>query len=109
MTERAEFARVRKLGKSRPGRYLVVSVLRDDELEHFKLGLIVTKKVGKAHERNLLRRRFRAIVQNYGDQLKPGYRIVTIARWRAIGASYGELERDWLRLARYFELFESEG
>jgi len=37
---RSEFARVRELGKSRPGRYLVVSVLRSDELEHFKYGLI---------------------------------------------------------------------
>jgi len=108
MTERAEFARLRELGKSRPGRYLVVSVLRDEDLDHFKLGLIVTKKVGRANERNLLRRRFRAIIQKYGEQLKPNCRIVTIARWRAVEASYRELEKDWLKQARYFKLFKQE-
>lgn len=108
MTDRAEFAQVRENGKSRPGRYLVVSVLRDDALSHFKIGLIVTKKVGKAHERNLLRRRFRAIIQKYGEQLKPDRRIVTIARWRAVEASYEELERDWLKQARHFGLFKEE-
>lgn len=100
MNLRAEFARVREQGESRPGRYLVVSVLRSDELDHPRVGYITTKKVGKAHERNQLRRRFRAIVQNCGEKIDPHYYIVTIARWRAKEASYDQLERDWLKQAR---------
>lgn len=106
MTQRAEFARVRECGKSRPGRYLVVSVLQESELNHFKLGFIVTKKVGKAHMRNLLRRRFRAIIQKHGDKLKTDRYVVTIARWRAVEASFHELEQDWLKQARHFGLFK---
>ncbi|MFT6793536.1 MAG: ribonuclease P protein component [Rubritalea sp.] len=99
ITQRAEFARSRELGISRPGRYLVLSVLHQADLDHFKTGFITTKKVGKAHQRNLLRRRFRAIIQHHGERINPHYYIVTIARWRAKEASYQELEKDWLKQA----------
>jgi len=108
MTQRAEFARVREGGESRPGRYLVVSVLRSDELDHLRVGYITTKKVGKAHQRNLLRRRFRAIVQDCGESIDPQYYIVTIARWRAKDASYEELKRDWLKTARKLGIFTQD-
>ncbi|MGJ8672557.1 ribonuclease P protein component [Rubritalea sp.] len=107
MNHRAEFARVRELGESRPGRYLVVSTLPAAELEHFKLGLITTKKVGKAHQRNYLRRVFRSIIQKHGESLREDCYIVTIARWRATEASYEELEREWLKLTRKLGLFTS--
>lgn len=106
ITHRAEFARVRELGKSRPGRYLVVSTLRAEELEHFKSGLITTKKVGRAHQRNYFRRVFRSILQKHGDSIRDDHYIVTIARWRASEASYAELEREWLRLARKLEILK---
>ena len=108
MNQRAEFARVRERGESRPGRYLVVSVLRSDELDHPRVGYITTKKVGKAHQRNLLRRRFRAIVQDCGDSIDPQLYIVTIARWRAKEASYKDLERDWLKQARKLGVFKQD-
>lgn len=108
INHRAEFARVRELGKSRPGRYLVVSVLRSDELEHFKYGLITTKRVGKAHQRNYFRRVFRSIMQNHGELICKDYYIVTIARWRASEASYEELEREWIKLAGKLGVLKSE-
>jgi len=108
MTKRADFARSREHGRSRPGRYLVLSVLEDRGLDHFRTGFITTKKVGKAHQRNLLRRRFRAIIQNNGESLSSQYYIVTIARWRAIEASYEELERDWLKQAKKLGILKVE-
>ncbi len=108
ISHRSEFARVRELGNSRPGRYLVVSALHSDELEHFKYGLITTKKVGKAHQRNYFRRVFRSIMQNHGELICEDYYIVTIARWRASEASYEELEREWLKLARKLGVLKSE-
>jgi len=108
MTERAEFARCREYGKSRPGRYLVLSVLHEAELDHFRTGFITTKKVGKAHQRNLLRRRFRAIIQKHGERIDSHYYIVTIARWRAIEASFAELEADWLKQAKKLGVINSE-
>lgn len=108
MTQRAEFARVRELGKSRPGRFLVLSVLHTAELEHLKLGFITTKKVGKAHERNLLRRRFRSIVVKNGEKLRSDFYIVTIARWRAIEATQAELEKEWMKLANKLGIIQAD-
>lgn len=108
MSQRAEFARSREHGKSRPGRYLVLSVLHEADLEHFRTGYITTKKVGRAHQRNLLRRRFRAIVQSHGEKIDPHYYIVTIARWRATEASYQELEKDWLKQANKLGILKPE-
>ena len=99
MKSRAEFAQVRELGRSRSGRYLVVSVLDSTELEHFKYGLITTKKIGKAHQRNYLRRVVRSIMTSHGEMIASTKYVVTIARWRAPEASYQELEREWLKLA----------
>lgn len=108
MKHRAEFARVRELGRSRPGRYLVVSTLRAEELEHFKYGLITTKKVGRAHQRNYLRRVFRSIAQKHGESFREDRYIVTIARWRASEASFEELEREWLKLASKLGVLKPE-
>lgn len=108
MKSRAEFAQVRESGRSRSGRYLVVSVLESDELEHFKYGLITTKKVGKAHQRNYLRRVVRSIMSANGEQIMSNKYVVTIARWRATEASYQELEREWLKLARKLGALQPE-
>ncbi len=100
MSASSEFAKVRQQGEAKPGRYLVLSTLEDEEVDRIKVGLITTKKVGKAHTRNLLRRRFRAIIQKHGENLQTGRYIVTIARWRAAEATYQQLESDWLRTAK---------
>lgn len=101
---RSEFAKVRQHGKSSAGRYLVLGALHDPELDRFKVGYITTRKIGKAVERNHIRRRFRAIVNQHGHRILPGFYLVTIARYRAPGATFDELERDWLKQARRLKI-----
>lgn len=100
MSRRSDFSRVRAQGKSKAGRNMVLSVLRQEELEHFKVGIIVTKKVGKAHQRNFFRRRVRSLFQKHGETLENGCYYVVIGRWRAVTASYAELEKEWLYLTK---------
>ena len=60
----------------------------------------------KAHDRNLLRRRFRALVQAHAPDFPEIRRfLVTIARPGAAQATFAELEADWLRQARRLGLF----
>ena len=61
-----------------------------------RLGLTVTAKVGKAHTRNLVRRRLREIYRLHEDGLRPGFDMVVVARTRAASAAYGRLEREFL-------------
>ena len=106
MNRRDEFVLCREKGVSKPGKFMVLSTLEDNSLEFSKFAYITTKKVGKAHQRNAIRRKLRAITQKYGDSLKGKRYLVVIVRWRAVDASFEELERDWVKLARKLNIIE---
>jgi len=101
MRQRAEFQRVKSTGRAKAGRFVILSTLEDASLDFLRTGFITTKRCGKAHERNLLRRRFRALVQTHAPEFAdPRRYLVTIARPGAAMADFSELEADWLRQAR---------
>jgi ribonuclease P protein component len=101
MTSRAEFARVKNTGQAKAGRFVILSTLADPALQSLRTGFITTKRSGKAHDRNLLRRRFRALVQQHAPEFPDMRRyLVTIARPGAAQADFSDLEADWLRQAR---------
>jgi ribonuclease P protein component len=105
MTRRAEFSHVRTAGESRAGRFLVLSTLADPALPHLKVAFITTRKVGKAHERNLIRRRLRAVIRAHASELIDPLRfVVTIARFGAAKASFAELEAEWVKQARRLKI-----
>ena len=108
MTRRVEFARVRKEGESAAGKFFVLATLADPSIEHVKLGFITSRRVGKAVTRNLIRRRFRALLSKHGDRLESGRYLVMVARHRAGEATFHELERDWLRLARRLKILRRQ-
>ncbi len=99
MTRRNEFARVRREGKSVSGRYFVMATHAEPSVEHLKVGLITSRRVGKAVVRNKIRRRLRSLLSKHGDKLQSGRYLVMVARQRACEATFQELEHEWLRLA----------
>jgi ribonuclease P protein component len=110
MTRRQDFLRVRTTGQAKAGRFVVLSTLADPALEHLMVAFITTRKTGKAHDRNLLRRRFRAMIQQHGELFSDDKRyLITIARPGAAKADFAELERDWLRQARRLGLIPRPG
>jgi ribonuclease P protein component len=106
ITHRADFSRVKNTGQAKAGRFVILSTLADPALASLRTGFITTKRCGKAHDRNLLRRRLRALVQTHAPGFAQHHRfLVTIARPGAAHASFTELEADWLRQARRLGLF----
>ncbi|MEI8037695.1 MAG: ribonuclease P protein component [Verrucomicrobiota bacterium] len=106
MTSRADFARVKTTGQAKAGRWVILSTLAEPTLGTLRTGFITTKRSGKAHDRTLLRRRFRALVQAHAPEFCEIHRfLVTIARPGAAQATFAELEADWLRQARRLGLF----
>lgn len=95
ITQRQEFSRVRKQGKTYRGHYMLLGVLRDDEVPDLKIGYITTRRLGNAVTRNRVRRRLRGIFQRLGDGLKHGYYLVVIPRAAAASASSEALEKEW--------------
>lgn len=110
MNQRAEFARTRIDGHAKHGKFLILSTLADPSLPGIKTGFITTRRCGKAHDRNRLRRRLRSILQAHAPGFADSRRfLVTIARPGSTQASFAEIEADWLRLARRLALFPTEG
>lgn len=86
-----DFSAARQRGKRWHHPLLVLNVLPDG-LPHSRFGFVVSRQVGKAAARNLLKRRLRAACRFWLPHLVTGYDIVIIARPAASEASYQELE-----------------
>ena len=65
-----------------------------------RVGVTVSKKLGKAVVRNRVRRRLREVYRLNESRFLPGWDIVVVARGRAIEASFSELTKAYLTLAK---------
>jgi ribonuclease P protein component len=99
LTRSAEFALVKKEGKSWTGKHLTLGILRRANESITRLGIVTTRRLGHAVIRNRVRRRLREVFRLNQNRLISGLWIVTVARVSAGEATFQQLERDWLRLA----------
>ncbi|MEQ1860890.1 MAG: ribonuclease P protein component [Chthoniobacteraceae bacterium] len=100
LARNSEFERVRAEGKAEHGRYMLCSVAPCGDAGAARIGIITSRRVGSAVERNRVRRRFRELVRADRSQLATGFWVVLIARARAVGATFAELRDEWRRLAK---------
>ena len=96
----AEFDRVKRGGTSWHGRFMVLSVLKDSPSAETRVGIITSRRVGGAVERNRVRRRFREMVRLARPGFQSSLWLVLIARKGAAEAPYQALQCEWLQLAR---------
>ncbi|HEY1509795.1 MAG TPA: ribonuclease P protein component [Solirubrobacteraceae bacterium] len=81
LTRSADFDRVFRHGRSHAGRELVLYVFpRGDEETPPRLGLSVSRKVGGAVDRNLVKRLLREAFAAESERLPPGTDVVVVAR-----------------------------
>ena len=65
-----------------------------------RVGITVSKKLGKAHIRNRIRRRVREVYRLNEAAFRPGWDIVVVVRGKAIDASFAQLTESYLSLAK---------
>lgn len=97
LAHRSEFLQVKAEGRAHSGRYLTLGVLPGRPAS--RVGLITSKRVGGAVDRNRVRRRLRELARMTRSEWAPGVWIVAIARRAAVTASFAELQAEWMRLA----------
>ncbi len=93
-----QFQKVYKHGKSSAAKNTVLFIRRND-LEYNRLGISVSKKVGKSVVRHRLKRLYIEVFRQLkGKFIKNGYDLVVIGRKGAGTLSYKEVYREMERL-----------
>jgi ribonuclease P protein component len=93
-----EFQEVFKKGKSTANRQFVIYSLKKEDQQVFRIGLSVSKKVGKAVTRNRIKRSVKEIFHKYSEQLQPGRDYVVIARIPTANMDFHEIEKSLLHV-----------
>ena len=73
-----------------------------------RVGITVSKKLGKAHIRNRTRRRIREVYRLNEEKFRPGWDIVVVARSKAVDAPFDALTKSYLSLAKKAGLLAEE-
>ena len=79
--------------------YLVLYARKNRTLTN-RVGITVSKKLGKAHIRNRTRRRLREVYRLNEAQFQSGWDIVIVARSNAVDAPFENLTKSCLTLAK---------
>ncbi len=108
LKENRQYRRLYQKGTSAVSRSMVI-YCRKNYLDHDRLGVTVSVKLGHAVVRNRARRRLREVYRLNLDRLKTGYDIVLVARGRTLTASWKELNETFLKLCRKLGLLERDG
>lgn len=94
-----DFQVVYRQGTSYANRYLVMYV-KENHLEKNRIGISVSKKVGKSVVRHRLTRLIRESYRLNEQKFRSGLDIVVVARVNAKGRSCQEIEKALLHLGR---------
>lgn len=86
----------------------VVLYFCTSKTKDIKVGFAVTKKIGKAHIRNLVRRRLREIMQKQIPSLKQNYNIIVVAKDQIQNASFATAESEICFLLKKANLIHDE-
>lgn len=104
----AEFQKVFSKHRSLGGKYVVLYYAEDKDEKGVKVGLSVSRKVGKAVERNRIKRRLSEIMRFYLPFVKEGTHLILIARPAIKDAAFGEIEKEVGYLLKKAGLYRHE-
>jgi ribonuclease P protein component len=92
-----DFKRVRDEGKS-TAHPLIVLITADGTAETSRAGIITSKSIGKAAQRNRVRRQLRAILSSLMPKLKGNVDMIIIARKAILNAEFCDIRKAVVQL-----------
>lgn len=99
-----QFRRVYHRGRSIANRHLVLYLVKNGTHDRNRLGISVSKKVGKSVVRSHVTRLIRESYRSMEEEVKRGYDFVVIARTFCADASYHEICRSLRHLFKKQQL-----
>lgn len=95
-------------GVSQPTLREVTPQTEPPALRPTRLGVTVTRKVGRAHQRNRIKRLAREVFRQERALLPLGYDMVLVAKRNALSFTLEELRADFVALARRLTRLDAE-
>ncbi|MBQ9757096.1 MAG: ribonuclease P protein component [Clostridia bacterium] len=86
----------------------VVLYAKGNGLAQNRVGITVSKKIGKAVVRNRSKRRLREVYRLNIDRLKCGFDFVMVARGRTANVPFSKLSADFLNAAKELGVIKDE-
>jgi ribonuclease P protein component len=106
LRQKIEFARIRGRGRRVSKGCLIANWMTLPPGSAPRLGVITTRKLGKAHVRSRARRLLRETFRLHQHDLREPVAIVLVARSSILGRKLAEVERDYLSVLRQASLLK---
>jgi ribonuclease P protein component len=90
-------------GRRLKGRYFHL-IFQPNGLEYSRLGVVVSKKVGKAAQRNRIKRWFRELFRRNKDLLPKPCDLIFVAQKEITGLSWPELKEEYRSILKQMAL-----
>ncbi|WP_422446247.1 ribonuclease P protein component [Thermoanaerobacterium sp. DL9XJH110] len=105
LTKNFEFINVYKAGRRSSGP-LFTMYIKKNKPDCTRLGVSISKKVGKSVVRNRIKRRIKEAFRTNLKYIKKGYDVVISVKPEAVAADYGEIEREIRNLLKRGNLWD---
>jgi ribonuclease P protein component len=106
LRQKVEFARIRERGRRVSKGCLIANWMILPQGSAPRLGVITTRKLGKAHVRSRARRLLRESFRLHQHDLREPVAIVLVARSSILGRKLEDVERDYLSVLRQASLLK---
>ncbi len=81
--------------------------IKPNHSDQVRIGFSISKKVGKAVTRNLIKRRLKMLYRDHCDQLKPGYDLVLVVKNNVADLSFQQLKSAFIHIMRVSKMMDS--
>jgi ribonuclease P protein component len=103
-----KFQNVYQQGRKVPGKYMVIQFVgKPDGI--LRCGFAVARKISTKPKKNRIKRQLRSICRKHLGNNRDGMELVITAFSNAVGVTFQDLERDYLRTIKRAGLFKSTG
>ena len=92
LKKRKDFRRVFRAGTSVANRQFVLYTYKRIDEEIPRIGISISRKIGKAVVRNRIKRLIKEVVRHWTDQIHPQMDLILIVRNPVVGLEYKEVE-----------------
>ena len=106
LSKNRDFRFIYRRGKNIAQPKVAMTYIKSRSHSELLIGFSVSRKVAKAHERNRIKRLMRENVRAVIEDIKPGHRIIFVARQAANNSGYDTIGSDIRKLLKRAGLFK---